>query len=120
MKPLPVDRVYLSHTISEPAFGDTADSIFYVKLADGRRSIVRQSVATGLAQAITTEPAPKGGVSYGGGIFAVRGNLLGKAAKEGRPHPGVLISGGRWPVRPATEGVAAPPFLPCGGSLLSR
>ena len=64
MKPLPVDRVYLSHTISEPAFGDTADSIFYVKLADGRRSIVRQSVATGLAQAITTEPAPKGGVRF--------------------------------------------------------
>ena len=114
MKPLPVDRVYLSHTISEPAFGDTADSIFYVKLADGRRSIVRQSVATGLAQAITTEPAPKGGVSYGGGIFAVRGNLLAYAAKDGRLHAVDLISGEQWPVTPAYEGVAAPSFSPCG------
>ena len=114
MKPLPIDRVYLSHTISEPAFGDTADSISYVKLADGRRSVVRQSVATGLAQAITTEPAPKGGVGYGGGIFAVRGNLLVYAAKDGRLHAVDLKSGEQWPVTPAYEGVAAPSFSPCG------
>src|SRR5438093_12840259 len=93
MKPLPVDRVYLSHTISEPAFGDTADSIFYVKLADGRRSIVRQSVATGLAQAITTEPAPEGGVSYRGGVLAARGNLVAYHGRGGAAHGGRLLAG---------------------------
>src|SRR5207247_9740503 len=110
MKPLPVDPVYLSHTISEPAFGDTADSTFYVKLADGRRSIVRQSVATGLAQAITTEPAPKGGVSYGGGRFAARGDTLDYAAKDGRLHAGGPLSGAAWPGTPADQGLAPPSF----------
>src|SRR2546428_9075424 len=107
MKPLPVDRVYLSHTISEPAFGDTADSIFYLKLADGRRSIVRQSVATGLAQAITTEPAPKGGVSYGGGGFAARGEQFAAAPHHGRRAPGGVVFGGRGAVAPAHAGGAA-------------
>src|SRR2546426_11461097 len=108
MKPLPVDRVYLSHTISEPAFGDTADSIFYLKLADGRRSIVRQSVATGLAQAITTEPAPKGGVSYGGGGFCRRGERFGYGPQDGTRPPGGVVFGGRGAAAPGGRGRRAP------------
>ena len=66
--PLPLNRVYLAHTLAEPAFGNSADDLFYVKTADGRRSIIRQSTASGLAQVLTTEPMPKGGVGYGGGF----------------------------------------------------
>lgn len=112
--PLPLNRVYLAHAFSEPAFGDTADQLFYVRTADGRRSIVRQTLATGLAQTITTEPAPAGGVGYGGGLFAVRGETLIYAAKDGALQGLNLKTGAQWPLTPAFEGVAAPTISPCG------
>src|SRR5689334_11195644 len=111
--PLPLNRLYLSHGISEPVFGDS-EFIFYVKTADGRRSIARQSLATGLAQTITTEPAPAGSVGYGGAIFAVRGNVLIYAAKDAGLHGIDLTTGEQWKVTPAYEGVAAPTISPCG------
>ena len=84
--PLPVNRLYLSVGLSEPAFGDTAETLFYVRLADGKRSLVLQSTVTGLAQPVTTEPLPAGGVGYGAAIFAVRREVLVYAAKDGRLH----------------------------------
>jgi len=111
--PLPLNRLYLSHGISEPAFGE-ADFIFYVKTADGRRSIVRQSLTTGLAQTLTTEPLPAGSVGYGGAIFAVRGQVLIYAAKDSRLHGIDLTTGEQWAVTPTYEGVAAPAISPCG------
>ena len=113
LTPLPLNRLYLSHGISEPAFGDS-EFIFYVKTADGRRSIVRQSLTTGLAQTLTTEPMPAGSVGYGGAIFAVRGNVLVYAAKDTRLHGIDLTTGDQWTVTPAYEGVAAPAISPCG------
>ncbi len=112
--PLPLNRVYLAHTLSEPALGETSDQLFYVRTADGRRSIIRQSLVTGLAQAITTEPAPAGGVGYGQGFFAVHGNLLIYAAKGGALHGIDLKTGEQWTVTPSYEGVAAPAISPCG------
>jgi len=111
--PLPLNRLYLSHGLSEPAFGDS-EFIFYVKTADGRRSIVRQSLTTGLAQTLTTEPLPAGSVGYGGAIFAVRGHVLIYAAKDMRLHGIDLTTGDQWKVTPAYEGVAAPSISPCG------
>ena len=97
---LPLDRVYLAHTLAEPAFGDSPDDLFYVKTADGRRSIVRQSAATGLASVITTEPMPKGGIGYGGGIFHVRGSCLVYAAEDGRLHQVDLQTGRQQAITP--------------------
>src|SRR5437867_4330770 len=110
--PLPITRGYLSQTISEPAFGSSAEFVFYVKLADGRRSIVRQSTSTGLAQTLTTEPKPRGGAGYGGAIFAVAGTLLVYAAEDGRLHGIDLETGDQWAVTPPYEGVAAPALSP--------
>ncbi|MBL8058659.1 MAG: S9 family peptidase [Anaerolineales bacterium] len=112
--PLPLNRVYLAQTVSEPAFGESADQLFYVRLADGRRSIVRQSLATGLAQVVTAEPMPAGGVGYGSGVFAVRENVLIYAAKGGTLQGLDLNTGAQWAVTPAYEGVAAPALSPCG------
>jgi dipeptidyl aminopeptidase/acylaminoacyl peptidase len=112
--PLPLDRVYLAHTLAEPAFGDSPDDLFYVKTADGRRSIVRQSTGTGLASVITTEPMPKGGIGYGGGIFHVRGSCLVYAAEDGRLHQVDLQTGRQQAITPPAEGVAAPVISPCG------
>jgi dipeptidyl aminopeptidase/acylaminoacyl peptidase len=111
--PLPLNRVYLAHSFAEPAFGDTTEHIFYVRVADGRRSIVRQSTTTGLAQVITAEPAPSGGVGYGGGYFAVRGTVLVYSART--QLVGIdLTNGEQWAVTPDYEGVAAPALSPCG------
>ena len=117
--PLPLNRLYLSTSLSEPAFGHTArgaspDTVFYVRTADGKRSIVRQSLVTGLAQPVAVEPMPAGGVGYGSGIFAVRGQMLVYAAKDNRLHGLDLTTGEQWPVTPAYEGVAAPAISPCG------
>jgi dipeptidyl aminopeptidase/acylaminoacyl peptidase len=113
-QPLPLNRLYLALTFSEPAFGETTEHLFYVRVADGRRSIVRQSTTTGLAEAITTEPAPSGGISYGGGLFTVRGETLIYAAKGGKLIGVDLKTGAQWEVTPAYEGVAAPAISPCG------
>jgi dipeptidyl aminopeptidase/acylaminoacyl peptidase len=112
--PLPIERVYLAHALSEPAFGDTPDVFYYVKQADGRRAIIRQTVGSGLAQTLTTEPTPAGGIGYGGGLFAVRGDTLVYAAKGGTLQAIDLTTGAQWPITPACEGVAAPVFSPCG------
>lgn len=113
-RPLPIDRLYLAHTLSEPAFGETRETIFYVKMADGRRSIVRQSLGTGVAEVVAAEPAPAGGVGYGGAIFVVRGGVLVYAAGDSRLHAIDLATGDQWPVAGPYEGVAAPALSPCG------
>jgi dipeptidyl aminopeptidase/acylaminoacyl peptidase len=112
--PLPPNRLYLSQTISEPSFGATPEDLFYAKQADGRRSIVRLSLATGLSQPVTTEPPPSGGVSYGGGQYAVEGQVLVYAGRGGRLHGVDLESGRQWTVSPPYEGVAAPAISPGG------
>ncbi len=112
--PFPVHRIYLSHTISEPSFGATPDELFYVRLADGRRSIVRQFLSSGLAQSVTTEPMPKGGVGYGGAIYSVHENTLVYAAKDGKLYRIDLTTGDQKPITAAYEGVAAPEISPCG------
>ena len=70
--PLPIQRVILSHTLAEPALNDRADTVYYVRSADGKRSIVRQSLSTGLSEVVTAEPAPAGSVGYGSGFFALQ------------------------------------------------
>ncbi len=111
--PLPRNRVWLSQTLSEPAFDDTGEHVFYLRSADGRRSIVRQNLATGLAEAVTAEPAPGGSVGYGGGDFTVRGSLLVYAA-EGRLVLVDLGTGGQRHLTPAYEGAASPAISRCG------
>jgi dipeptidyl aminopeptidase/acylaminoacyl peptidase len=113
-QPLPLNRVYLSHAFSEPAFGKTADTLFYVRSADGKRAIVRHTLSTGLAQVLTTDPAPAGGIGYGGGVFAVHEDRLVFAAKDGRLHGLNLVTGEQWPISPTYEGVAAPVISPDG------
>lgn len=114
MSPLPITRVYLAQAIAEPCFGSSEDMVFYVRLADGRRSIVRQSLSSGLSQPLTTDPVPGGGVGYGGGTFAVRGDVLVYAGRDGRLHGIDLRSGHQWSLTGPWEGVAAPVFSPCG------
>jgi dipeptidyl aminopeptidase/acylaminoacyl peptidase len=113
-EPLPLNRIYLAHTLAEPAFGASADEVFYGRTADGRNAIVRQSLDTGLAQVVTAEPAPSGGVGYGQGVFAVRGDLLVYAAKGGQLHGLNLVSGEQWLVASGFEGVANAAISPCG------
>ncbi|MGQ0604162.1 MAG: S9 family peptidase, partial [Anaerolineales bacterium] len=112
--PLPLNRVYPSHSFSEPAFGKSADTLFYVRSADGKRAIVRHTLSSGLAQVLTTDPAPSGGIGYGGGLFAVHEELLVYAAKDGRLHGIDLNTGEQWPVCPKYEGVAGPVISPDG------
>jgi dipeptidyl aminopeptidase/acylaminoacyl peptidase len=111
---LPANRVYLSVGLSQPVFADKPDTLFYVRTADGKRTIVRQMLATGLAQPVTTEPAPAGGVGYGGGLYALQGDVLVYAAKGGRLVGLRLSTGTQWDITPAYEGVAGPVFSPCG------
>jgi dipeptidyl aminopeptidase/acylaminoacyl peptidase len=112
--PLPLNRLYLSHSLSEPAFGATDGELFYVKLADGARHIYRQQLESGLSQPVTSEPAPSGAVGYGGGVFAVRGTTLVYAAKGGRLIGLDTQTAEQWTVTPPFEGVAAPAISPCG------
>src|SRR5688572_7600392 len=114
MPPLPLNRLYLSHSLSEPAFGATANELYYVKAADGVRHIYRHLLDSGLAQAITTEPSPSGGVGYGGGVFAVQGTNVVYAAKGGRLIGLDTQFGIQIPLTPTFEGVAAPTISPCG------
>lgn len=113
-RPLPIERLYLSAEISEPTFGAGTDEVFYVRRADGRRSIVRQSMRTGLAETVTAEPRPMGGIGYGGGVYAVRDQTLVYAGSDGRLHRVDLATGAQDALTPVYEGVAAPSFSPCG------
>src|SRR6266851_1530866 len=97
--PLPLNRLYLEQTHSEPAIG-SADELYYARSADGRRAIYRQSLATGLALAVTTEPAPGGGIGYGGGLFAVCGDVLVFAGKDGRAYRVDLQTGRQRAITP--------------------
>ncbi len=112
-QPLPINRLYLEHDHSEPALGG-ADDLFYLHSADGRRAIYRQFLATGLAQPVTTEPAPSGGIGYGAGTYAVRGHVLAFAGKDGRLYAIDLASGAQRVLTPVYEGVAAPAISPDG------
>ncbi len=111
--PLPKNRIWLSSRISEPAFDVAGQFLFYVSSADGRSRIVRQSLATGLAETITAEPTPSATVGYGGGVFAVRGSLLAYAAK-GQLVVLDLAMGEQRTVMPHYEGLAAPALSPDG------
>ncbi len=109
-----MNRLILTHGLSEPAFGASVDELYYVKSADGARHIYRQSLASGLSQPVTSEPAPSGGVGYGNGLFAVQGTTLVYAAKGGRLVGLDTQTGEQWMLTPPFEGVAAPAFSPCG------
>src|SRR5437773_12318629 len=111
--PLPLNRLYLEQTHSEPALG-SADTLFYARSADGRRALYRQSLTTGLTQAVTTEPAPGGGIGYGGGLFAVQGDALVFAGKDGRLYRIDLKTGVQQAITPVFEGVAMPAISPDG------
>jgi len=113
-RPLPIERLYLSAEISEPALGASANDVFYVRRADARRTIVRQSLKTGLAETVAAEPRPMGGIGYGGGVYTVRDQTLIYAGNDGRLHLVDLTTGAQNAVTPAYEGVAAPSLSPCG------
>ncbi len=110
--PLPLNRLYLSHELSEPRLG--ADVLYYVRKADDRKAIYRQSLSTGLAQALTTEPPPSGGVGYGGATYAGQDDVLVYAGRDGRLHGLDLTTGAQWFVTPTYAGVAGPAFSPDG------
>lgn len=107
----PLNRLYLSTTLAEPAL--TAEAVYYVRIADGKRHIVQHHLETGLAHPLTTEPAPAGGVGYGNGFFARHAETLVYAA---RTHlVGLNTHTGRqWRITPDYEGVAAPAISPDG------
>ena len=111
--PLPPNRVWLGQAMSEPAFDDTGTSVFYLRTADGRRSIVRQQLASGFTEIITAEPVPGGSVGYGGGAFAVHANMLVYAA-SGQLIALHLATGAQKSITPKYEGTAAPALSPCG------
>jgi dipeptidyl aminopeptidase/acylaminoacyl peptidase len=111
-QPLPKNRIWLSHTIAEPTF-DEAGYLLYVRSGDGRSSLIRQDPITGLAQQVTAEPPPRASVGYGGGVYAVRGDLLVYAAEGGLVALD-LRTGEQRGITPKYEGVAAPALSPCG------
>lgn len=111
---LPLNRLYLAHSLAEPCFGPTPNDFYYIRAADGKRYLYRQSIATGLAQALTTEPTPQGTVGYGFGLYAVRNDLVIYAAKDKKLHGLNTVTGAQWAITPAYQGVAAPTISPCG------
>lgn len=112
-RPLPMERLYLAHEIAEPMYGP-GDEVFYARRADGRRTIVRQSLPSGLAEHVTAEPRPMGGIGYGGGNFTLRDQTLVYAGSDGRLHALDLVGGEQRAITPAYEGVAAPVIAPGG------
>jgi len=63
---------------------------------------------------VTTEPAPSGGIGYGGGLFALPGEALVYAAKDGRLYRVDLKTGAQSSITPVYEGVAMPVISPDG------
>ena len=112
--PLPLNRLYLAHGLSEPTFGADTTELYYVQHADAARFIYRQATVSGLRQPVTTEPAPSGGVGYGSGVFAVQGHTLIYAAKGGRLVGVDTHTAAQWNLTPPYEGVAAPAIAPDG------
>jgi dipeptidyl aminopeptidase/acylaminoacyl peptidase len=111
--PLPKNRVWLAHGVSEVSFDDTGRSLFYVRSGDARRNILRQDLGTGLVEYVTAEPPPGGTVGYGGGSYATRGDLLVYAA-EGALVALRLDTGEQKQLTPKYEGLGAPALSPCG------
>ncbi len=111
--PLPKNRIWLQHNISEPAFGADGKHIFYIRTGDGRPNLVRQDLQTGLTEIIVAEPSPRGNVGYGGGAYAIRGNLLVFAA-GGQLWRLDLATGAQRTLTPKYEGLAAPALSACG------
>ncbi|MDQ3328084.1 MAG: S9 family peptidase [Chloroflexota bacterium] len=111
--PIQKNRLWLSQGISAPTFDATGEHLFSVRSADGRTSIVRQNLNTGLTEIVTAEPAPRGTVGYGGGDYAVLGELLVYAA-EGGLIAVDLQTGEQRKITPSYEGAAAPAIAPGG------
>ena len=111
--PIQKNRLWLSQGISAPAFDDSGEHLFYVRSADGRTSIIRQSLRTGLSETVSAEPSPGGTVGYGGGDYAVLGELLVYAA-EGGLIALDLGTGEQRKITPSYEGAAAPAIAPGG------
>ncbi|MBA2364338.1 MAG: PD40 domain-containing protein, partial [Chloroflexia bacterium] len=107
------NRLWLSQGITAPTFDATGEHLFSVRSADGRTSIVRQNLSTGLTEIVTAEPAPRGTVGYGGGDYAVLGDLLVYAA-EGALVALDLRTGEQRAITPSYEGAAAPAIAPGG------
>src|SRR5664279_3419224 len=59
-----------------------------------------------------SEPAPGGGIGYGGGLFAVNGAVLVYAAQDGRLYRIDMKTGAQQAITPMYEGVAAPAISP--------
>ncbi len=112
-EPLQKNRIWLSHNLAEPKLDETGEHLYYIRSGDGRPSIIRQGLGTGLAEYLTTEPGPRASVGYGGGACGVRGALLVYAA-EGRLVALDLRTGAQKNITPQYEGVAVPALSPCG------
>lgn len=107
------NRIWLQHNITEPTFGDDGRHIFYIRTGDGRPNLIRQNLETGLTEIIVAEPAPRGNVGYGGGAYAIRGDLLVFAA-GGQLWRLDLVTGAQRPLTPKYDGLAAPTLSDCG------
>lgn len=109
----PSHRVYLQRGILEPGFDDEGGLLF-ASAADGRTTIERIDLETGLRRTLTSEPAPSGGVCYGGGLFAPRGDALVFPTREGRLARLDTKQGGTRMLWPAVDGLGAPIVSSCG------
>ncbi len=109
----PANRVWLGHNITDVSFDDTGAHLFYIRTGDGRRSLIRQHLETGLAEIVSAEPAPGGNVGYGGGAYAVKGEMLAYAS-GGQLIALNLHTGDQTTITSKYEGLAAPAFSPCG------
>lgn len=109
----PKNRLWLGHSIAQPAFDDAGEHLVYVRSADGRRGLVRQNLRTGLAEHITAEPAPGGTIGYGGSAYALHHNMV-VYASGGQLIALQLDTGAQSTITPKYEGSAAPTISPCG------
>ncbi len=110
---LPRNRIWLGHSLSEPKFGQDGQHIFYIRVGNGRPNLARQSLETGLVEIVVAEPEPRGNVGYGGGAYAVQGNLL-VFASGGQLYRLDLTTSAQRAISPKYEGLAAPTISPCG------
>jgi dipeptidyl aminopeptidase/acylaminoacyl peptidase len=108
LTPFPASRVCLSRQLLEPCFDEPGRNLFVASLADGRMSVGRLALDSGLFEPLTADPQPAGGVAYGGGLFAVRRTLLVYAAGDGRLHRLDLSTGEQRAITPRFDGVGAP------------